>query len=251
MSRRPVLGIMCCGRNVGDELAQLVMDRYVDAAMRFADCAALLVPARSDLMQAAEVADRLDGLLLTGSPSNIEPHHYGDPGPGTGPFDPGRDETSQALIKAMMARGRPVFGICRGLQELNVAFGGSLRRDLSDAGRALPHHASAETAFGAMFDHHHEVRLSEGGVLATALQRAELVVNSVHYQGIDRIGRGLTIEAIAPDGNIEAVSAAVGGSVLLGVQWHPEWETRRDSASQAFFALLGRALRGDTAAWGL
>ncbi len=133
MSARPVLGITCCTRTVGTEPAQAVMNRYVVHALRYADVAALLVPALPELMSAREVAPRLDGLLLTGSPSNIEPGRYGqaDAEDAEGPFDPGRDAMTADLIAAMLELGKPVFGICRGLQEINVAFGGTLRRDTS------------------------------------------------------------------------------------------------------------------------
>jgi putative glutamine amidotransferase len=242
---RPVLGITACTRRQGDELAQTVINRYMEAAVIHADCAALLIPARPDLMSASEVAGRLDGLLLTGSPSNVEPARYGDGGDGEGPFDPGRDAMSLAMIEAMIEAGKPVFGICRGFQELNVAFGGTLARNLGDDGRPLSHHAPDGASLDAMFGHEHDVTLRRDGVLARAFGRDRLYVNSVHYQGVGLLGRDLTIEATAPDGVIEAVSARVNGAPVLGVQWHPEWQTDRDAASTGFFGLLGRALRGD------
>src|SRR6516225_1511294 len=128
---RPVLGVTCCNRPFGEEIAQVVINRYVAAAMKFGDVAALLVPALPDLMSAREVAPRLDGLLLTGSPSNVEPGRYGEAeAPDSeGPFDPARDTMTTDLIAAMLDLGRPVLGVCRGFQEINVAFGGTLRRD--------------------------------------------------------------------------------------------------------------------------
>ena len=246
MSARPVLGLTACSRAVGDEIGQVLVDRYMEAAVRHADAAALIVPARPDLMRAREVAARLDGLLLTGSPSNVEPARYGRPDvTGEAPFDPGRDAMSLALIAAMIDLGRPVFGICRGFQEMNVAFGGSLARDLSAEDRSLPHHAPPGVPTEAMFGHAHEVTLAPGGILAGALGRDRLRVSSVHYQGVDRLGDGLTVEARAEDGVVEAFSARVNGAQLLGVQWHPEWQTDRDAASSGFFGLFGRALRGE------
>ena len=241
---RPILGITACTRMIGTETAQAVIDRYVEAAARHADCVPLLIPARPDLFAAAEVADRIDGLLLTGSPSNVAPARYGDDTAGEGPFDPGRDAMSLALIDAVRARGKPVFGICRGFQEINVAFGGTLARDLGKDDRPHPHHAPADVDFAAMFDHAHPVALTEGGILASATDSAELRVNSVHYQGIGRPGEGLRVEARAADDVVEAVSGPPDGPPLLAVQWHPEWATDDDPASRAFFALLGRALRG-------
>lgn len=244
---RPVLGIICCTRTVGQDQAQAVMDRYVTAAMAHADCAALLVPSLPALMQAAEVAPRLDGLLLTGSPSNIAPARYGDEdaADAEGPFDAARDAMTAALVEACLAAGKPVFGICRGLQELNVIFGGTLRRDMSSADAPLPHHAPAEADWDAMFAHGHDVTLTPGGVLSTALRQERMRVNSVHFQGVARLADGLRVEASAPDGVVEAFSATRNGAPVLAVQWHPEWRTAEHRASQTYFNLLGRALRGE------
>jgi putative glutamine amidotransferase len=244
---RPVLGIVCCTRAVGVEPAQAVMNRYVESAMTWAEAAALLVPTLPRLMSAREVAPRLDGLLLTGSPSNVAPERYGEVGGGEadGPYDPGRDEMTAALIEAMLEIGRPVFGVCRGLQELNVAFGGDLRRDAAASAELIAHHAPSEAGFAQMFEHQHEVTLTRGGVLERALGRQRLKVTSVHYQGVARLGAGLRVEAVAPDGMVEAVSARINDAPVVAVQWHPEWRTADNPDSQAYFRLLGRALRGE------
>jgi len=245
-ANRPVAGIICCTRTVGVEPAQAVMDRYIVGALTHADCAALLVPAMPSLMAASEVASRLDGLLLTGSPSNVEPGRYGERvEDAPGPFDQGRDTMTLDLIKAMADLGRPVFGICRGFQEINVAFGGTLRRDMAEHPDLIAHHAPPQVGFNAMFDHEHEVALTPGGVLARTFGAERARVNSVHYQGVDRLGEGLTVEARADDGVIEAVSADLSGAPLLAVQWHPEWRTGTNPQSVAFFNLFGRALRGE------
>ncbi len=246
MSARPVAGIICCTRTVGIEPAQAVMNRYVAGTMRYADAAALLVPSMPGLMRASEVAARLDGLMLTGSPSNLVPALYGEEiGDAPGPFDAARDTMTTELIKAMLDLGRPVFGICRGFQEINVAFGGTLRRDMAASEALIPHHAPDDVDFNGMFDHRHPVDLTPGGVLSKVFGADRIVVNSVHYQGVDRLGEGLTVEARAPDGVVEAVSATVSGAPLLAVQWHPEWQTAANAQSQTFFQLFGRALRGE------
>ena len=243
MSARPVLGVICDTRVVGTQGAQLVFERYIRAAMKHADVAALLVPALPDLMQAEEVADRLDGVLMTGSPSNVAPDRYGD-GEGDGPFDPARDEMALALIEAMGDRARPVFGICRGFQEINVALGGTLRRDTSESDDLIRHHAPDGGDFDSMFAHVHAVKLAAGGMLATAFAKPALKVNSVHYQGVGELAPGLAVEATAPDGLVEAFSTRLNGAPLLAVQWHPEWDDE-DPDSQTYFRMLGRALRGD------
>lgn len=240
---RPVLGITACNRAFGGETAQVAIDRYVESASRHADCVPLLIPARPDLFAAAEVADRIDGLLLTGSPSNVAPERYGEAAPGDGPFDVRRDAMSLALIGAMRARGKPVFGICRGCQEINVAFGGTLARDLGAAGRPLAHHAPDSTELPAMFAHAHPVSLVADGLFADPSLPDRPQVNSVHFQGIADLGEGLRVEARAADGVVEAFSGPADGPALLAVQWHPEWEAA-DPMSRRFFELLGRALRG-------
>lgn len=222
------------------------MTRYLVSALKYADAAALLVPALPDLMNAKEVAPRLDGILLTGTPSNLDPKRYGaiiDDAPG--PFDPGRDEMTSHLIEAMIELGKPVFGICRGFQELNVAFGGTLRRDMAENPELIPHHAPSHHTFAEYFEHIHPVNLRDGGVLKRAYNTDEINVVSVHYQGVAELGKGLTVEATAPDGVIEAISADINGAPVLAVQWHPEWKAHENPQSQVFFELLGRALRGD------
>ena len=241
---RPVLGIIACNRIVGTEAAQAVMERYIRAAMTYAEVAALIVPSLPDLMTAAEVAPRLDGILLTGSPSNVATARYGET-QGDGPFDEARDEIALSMVGRMIDAQKPVFGICRGFQEINVALGGTLRRDTSASDDLIRHHAPDDVSFDAMFDHRHPVELSDGGMLAKAYAKPALNVNSVHYQGIGTLADGLSVEARAADGLVEAYSARPNGAPLLAVQWHPEWGTENDADSQTYFHLLGKALRGE------
>jgi putative glutamine amidotransferase len=244
---RPVFGITCCNRSLNGEVAQAVMLRYAAAAMKYADAAAVLIPALPEFAQAEEAAARVDGILLTGSPSNVEPHRYGQPNPpdAAGPYDPRRDAMAAGLIRAAVADGKPVFGICRGFQEMNLAFGGTLRRDCASNPDLLAHHAPPEADLEALFDQTHPVALTPGGTLAQAYGRTGMQVNSVHFQGVDRVGEGLRVEARSPDGLVEALSGTFNGSTLLGVQWHPEWQVERRADSQLFFVMFGRALRGE------
>ncbi len=249
MSPRPVLGVIACNRALptGDhssEPAQMVMDRYIRSAMKYADVAALIIPSLADLMNAGEVASRLDGILLTGSPSNVAPARYSDSA-GDGPFDEDRDEIAIGMVHRMIDLQKPVFGICRGFQEINVALGGTLRRDTSASDDLIRHHAPDDASFDAWFDHRHPVTLSGGGILSDFYGKSELDVNSVHYQGIGRLADGLRVEACAPDGLVEAYSARPNGAPLIAVQWHPEWQTENDADSQTYFHLLGKALRGE------
>lgn len=242
MTSRPVLGVIACTR-VQPEAEQFVSLRYLEAPLVHANVAALLVPSLPDLIAAADLVGRLDGLLLTGSPSNVQPARYGEDIAGDGPFDPARDTMSQQMIAAMLAAGKPVFGICRGFQEINVAFGGTLRRDVSRPDAVLAHHADSAADVPTMFGHLHPVTIAPGGVMAQIYGDRTLRVNSVHYQGVGRLGAGLRTEAVAPDGLVEAVSADVAGARVLAVQWHPEWDTAANPDSLALFRAMGRCLR--------
>jgi putative glutamine amidotransferase len=245
MSARPILGMICCQRHVGTEYAQAVMERYLYGVSPYVDAIPLLIPSLPDFVDAEIIAQRLEGLLLTGSPSNMEPYRYGEAvEDAPGPFDPKRDEMAMKLADAMLKLGKPVFGICRGFQELNVHFGGTLRRDLSDPARAFQHHAPDGVSFDAMFDHAHPVTLEEGGAIFAAIGTAEIEVNSVHYQGVDKLGADLRVEARAPDGVVEAFSSTARGGPVLAVQWHPEWKPHAHENSRKLFGLMGRVLRG-------
>lgn len=243
---RPVLGFICCQRSVGAESAQAVMERYLHGVAPHVGAIPLLVPSLPDVVDAQTVMARLDGLLLTGSPSNLQPVRYGEDAPDAdGPFDPARDHMSHQLVSVALAAGKPVFGICRGFQELNVHFGGTLARDLSAPGRPLQHHAPDGVPFDAMFAHSHMVEIQPGGLLAATYGARQLTVNSVHYQGVRTLGQGLQVEAVAPDGVVEAFSHPAAGAPVLAVQWHPEWRPEANPQSRQLFALMGAMLRGE------
>jgi putative glutamine amidotransferase len=242
---KPIVGVLCCNE-VADRPIQAVASRFIEPLSRIAGATVLLVPALADVLDAAALAGRLDGLLLTGSRSNVAADRYGgDIAPHDGRLDRERDAVALALADRMIEAGRPVFGICRGLQELNVLFGGTLSTELAP-GRH--HRPEPDLPFDALFNHSHDVRLSAGGLLATATGCGTMTVNSVHHQGIDRLGTGLEVEAVATeDGLIEAFSANPCGAPVLAVQWHPEWDGASCRTGKAFFGLLGRALRGEQA----
>ncbi|MDO7842504.1 gamma-glutamyl-gamma-aminobutyrate hydrolase family protein [Sphingomonas immobilis] len=233
-ARRPVIGVLCCNE-FAQRPIQAVATRFVRPLSDHAGAAVVLVPAVTDACDALALVDRLDGLLLTGSRSNVAASRYGAVD-ADGPADEQRDEVALRLAAHMIEGGRPVFGICRGLQELNVLFGGTLTTDLHDA-----HHNGAEdSAYDRQFEHRHEIELL-GGLLGSGRE----TVNSVHHQGIGRLGADLNVEATAPDGLVEAFSARPCGADVLAVQWHPEWAldgTAKSSASHAFFARIGAAL---------
>ena len=217
---RPVIGVLCCNE-VADRPVQVVASRFVEPLVRLAGATVLLVPAMRDTADVATLSGILDGLLLTGSRSHVAPWRYGGGAlPAGQVVDEDRDEVALALAGGMIEAGKPVFGICRGLQEINVLFGGTLCA-AADAGRH--HRGGWEGDYDSLFHHGHDVELSARGRLADATGATRMRVNSVHQQGIDRLGCGLSVEAIAADdGLVEAVSARPCGADVLGVQWHPE-----------------------------
>ena len=238
---RPVVGVLCCNEVV-DRPVQVVATRFVRPLTQLVEATVLLVPAVADAADVAGVAAALDGLLLTGSRSHVAPERYGAaPGSRPAAHDPERDEVALALSARMIEGGKPVFGICRGMQELNVLFGGTLCEQPADGGH---HRGDWDEGYDALFDHHHAIRLADHGRLARATGCSRLRVNSVHQQGVDRLGAGLTVEARAEgDDLVEAIWARPCGADVLAVQWHPEWDADHAPASRAFFALVAEALR--------
>lgn len=234
---RPVIGVLCCNE-FSQRPIQAVATRFVAPLANISGATVVLIPAVSNACDALALADRLDGLLLTGSRSNVEPIRYGQISPHVGPVDDERDEVALRLAAHMIEAGRPVFGICRGLQEINVLFGGTLTGTI-DSG----HHCGLDdgTHYARHFDHCHDMDFIEGGLLSQTAMRVS--VNSVHRQGIDRLGDGLSIEATAAsDGLVEAFSARPCGATVLAVQWHPEWDAADNQISHRFFDLIGAEL---------
>lgn len=236
--------MICCRRRVRDDWIQSVAERYLDAVIRFANVDAVLIPSLPGTQDAHAVLGRLDGVLLTGSPSNVEPVRYGGASPGEGPFDPERDATAMRLIESCVTQNKPLLGICRGFQEVNVALGGSLQTGLGAPDRDVPHHVLDDEDFETMFEFCHPVDLSDGGILRRATGQSRVEVNSVHYQGIDRLGPDLVVEARSADGTVEAVRLDSSCGKLLAVQWHPEWRTEANPVSRSIYALFGAMARG-------
>lgn len=239
MACRPVIGVLCCNEVV-DRPVQVVASRFVAPLAQLSHATVLLVPAIADACDADALTERLDGLLLTGSRSHVSAERYGGAPAADDPLDAARDDVALMLADRMIEAGRPVFGICRGLQELNVLFGGSLARAPGDEDH---YRRGGWGTYDDLFEHRHAVDLVAGGVLATATGERRLTVNSVHQQSIDRLGQGLRVEATADDGVIEAIAAKPCGGDVIGVQWHPEWDVGESAASRAFFALIGTSLR--------
>ena len=242
VEHRPVIGVIACCRTVEGEPAQAVKHRYLEGVERFADAVPLIIPSNQSVTNAAEIIARLDAILLTGSNSNIDPQHYGSADAGQAPVDSGRDTLSLALIRAAIKAGKPVFGICRGLQEINVALGGSLH-DMRASNGAGSHHAADDADLEAMFGHSHALAVAPGTTLAKVTGSDELIVNSVHFQTIDRLAPGLQVNATGPGNIIEAIAATATPAPVFAVQWHPEWRPQERSHDLAFWQFVGQAAR--------
>ena len=229
---------------VGAHPFHMVGEKYARAVLDAAAAAPLLIPSLADELGFDELLQRLDGLLFTGSPSNVEPHRYeGAPSaPGT-LHDPARDATTLPLIRKAVRAGVPVFGICRGFQEMNVAFGGTLHQRLHEVPGHLDHRDDETQPLEVQYGPAHDVTLEPGGVLRALAVSDRIQVNSLHNQGIDRLGPELAVEARAPDGVIEAFRVRDAQRFALAVQWHPEWKVMSNPFSRALFAAFGQASR--------
>jgi len=241
---RPLIGIPADRRMVGAHPFHMVGEKYARAVLDAAGAAPLLIPSLADELGFDELLQRLDGLLFTGSPSNVEPHRYeGAPSaPGT-LHDPARDATTLPLIRKAVGAGVPVFGICRGFQEMNVAFGGTLHQRLHEVPGHLDHRDDETQPLEVQYGPAHDVTLEPGGVLRSLAASDRIQVNSLHNQGIDRLGAELAVEARAPDGVIEAFRVRDAQRFALAVQWHPEWKVMSNPFSRALFAAFGQASR--------
>lgn len=244
MSRLPLIGVTACTKQVGLHPYHIAGDKYVRAVAVGAGGLPLVIPSLADLLDIDALLDSLDGLLLTGSPSNVEPHLYNGPASAPGTLhDPARDATTLPLIRAAVAAGVPVFGICRGFQELNVAFGGTLHQKVHETGTFMDHREPENEPVEIQYAPSHPLRVQPGGVLAGLGLPDEIRVNSIHGQGVDRLAPGLRVEALAPDGLIESISVDGASSFALGVQWHPEWQVGSNPEYLAIFQAFGDACR--------
>ena len=246
---RPLIGLPADRRTLGVQPFHVAAEKYARALLEAADALPLIIPSLGAELRSAELLERLDGLLFTGSPSNVEPHHYAGPPsvPGT-LHDPARDATTLPLIRAAVERGVPVLGICRGFQEVNVAFGGSLHQRVHEVPGYLDHRDDERQPLEVQYGPAHDVTLEPEGLLRGLAGAERVRVNSLHWQGIERLGPGLRVEARAPDGLIEAFRVAEAPSFALAVQWHPEWQVMSNPFSRALFAAFGAACRARASA---
>ena len=232
-----LVGIPACARMLNNHLQHATPARYAAALMGGSGVVPVMIPPVGEA--ALAVLDRLDGLLLPGSPSNVHPSHYGAESLTPDMHDRERDGTSFSLIHAALARDMPLLAICRGIQELNVALGGSLHQQVHDVAGRLDHRGGPG-AKAEQYRPKHDVALQ--GRLAAIAGHDSIRVNSVHEQAIDRLAPRLMVEATAPDGTVEGVRVE-GATFALAVQWHPEWDYAADPCSVALFRAFGDACR--------
>ncbi len=240
----PLIGVPACLKESEGLPFHSAGDKYVAAVAAGAGGLPMLVPALGDAYDMDDLLGRLDGLLITGSRSNVAPHHYnGPPDRPESPQDPARDATTLPLIRAALAAGVPLLCICRGIQELNVALGGTLHQQVHLLPGKIDHRSPQGVPYDAKYAPRHEVALDPGGQFARIVGARKIQVNSLHWQGIDRPAADLIVEGTAPDGMIEAVSVRGAKGFVFGVQWHPEYRIEENPVSMAIFQAFGAAAR--------
>ena len=251
---KPLIGISCCTKQFGIFATpnHAASDTYIRVVERVVGGVPILIPATGSANCVNTLISRLDGIILTGSRSNVHPSLYGGPPHAAGtPEDPARDAATLPLIRAAIAAGIPVLAICRGFQELNGALGGSLHQRLQDLPGRLDHSTPMQRLARVREGKAHMVRVSPGGWLRRVTGADQIAVNSLHNQGIDRLAPGLVVEGTAPDGTIEAVRVVntEAGKVrgyAAGVQWHPEYDFETDAISRRILEDFGNAVRAGT-----
>ncbi len=238
--RKPVVLVPACNRRVGQHAFHVAGKKYIDA-VRLAGCQPLIVPT-AELDELDALLDMADGVLLTGSASNVHPSHFDEAVHDAElPLDLDRDAWTLPLIPKVLARGMPLFAICRGFQEANVALGGSLHQAVQEVPGQHDHRGATDASVEVQYGPVHDVIVQAGGVLARALAEPRIRVNSLHAQGVNRLAPGLRVEALAPDGLVEAFSVSDARGFNLCVQWHPEWQAASNPVSLRLFKAFGAA----------
>jgi putative glutamine amidotransferase len=248
--KRPVVGVIGSAHLVeGKFTAQRVGERNLRAVAEAAGALPLMFAGTPEITDSGALLDAVDGILLTGGRANVHPSRFGeDEHPRYEPYDQARDELALALVETCVARGVPLLGICRGFQEMNVAFGGSLHPEIREIPGRMNHrmprlpNGEIHPDLAVIFADRHDVRLTPGGVFAQLLGAETIRVNSLHGQGILQPGRRVVVEGVAEDGTIEAIRIADAPGFALGVQWHAEHEADRNPVNRKLFEAFGAAL---------
>ena len=243
--RKPVVGIIANRFMINDEYpAQATGTMNVEAIAQVAGAVPMIIPALPDCVDIDEIMGVCDGFLLTGGRPNVHPEEYGhEPTEAHGTFDRGRDRVVLPLIRACVEAGQPVLGVCRGFQEFNVAMGGTLHPEIRDLPGRMNHRMPPEGTLEEKFAYRHLVHFSPGSPLTRIFGASEVLVNSLHGQGIEEPGPRVIIEGYAPDGTAEAITIEDAPGFAMAVQWHPEYNAALDAASKGLFETFGDALK--------
>ena len=240
----PVVAVPACRKFIAPHPFHAVGEKYLHALAAAAGAVPLIIPALGAQLDLRRIVGRVDGLMLTGSVSNVDPQRYGARASRSDTeLDPERDATTFGLIETAIAMGMPILAICRGFQEVNVVLGGSLHQHVHELADRLDHRENEHLPTVEQYAPVHSVRLRRGGLLHKLAGADEVRVNSLHAQGVDRLAAGLTIEATASDGLVEGFRLARDTQYLLGVQWHPEWQVMENAFYRAIFHSFGEACR--------
>jgi len=241
---RPIIALPSDRRVLDPHPSHVTGEKYLKAIIDGADGFPVIVPSMAEDIGVDEILERFDGIALTGSYSNIEPHQYGgEKADGNGFHDPHRDAMTLPLALRALEKGVPLLAICRGHQELNVALGGTLHQNVAEVTGYHDHLENKDDPLDVQYGPSHPVALMEGGLLRKLAGTDSVMVNSLHAQGIARLADGVTVEAVANDGLIEAFSVDGAPAFNLSVQWHPEWRVTENEFSMAIFKAFGDACR--------
>lgn len=247
--RQPLVAVSTDVRQFENYTWHAAPQQYLEAAIVAAGVFPVLVPSFGDRLELDSLLDRVDGVMLTGSKSNVHPSLYGgEASEANGPYDEARDSTTLPLIRRAIERGVPLLAICRGIQEMNVALGGTLATEIQDQEGRLDHRAPVSDVQDERFAIRQTVSIKPGSCLAGVFGAGDIKVNSVHRQAVDRLGSRLQIEAVAEDGTVEAVSVVDASAFAVGVQWHPEYWAKTDDTSARVFRAFGEAVRAHAGA---
>ena len=242
MTEKPVIGVPADRRIVDPHPFHMVGEKYLHALAEGSNALPFIIPALGDSLEIDAILEHVDGLLFTGSPSNVEPHHYsGEPSETGTRHDPNRDALTLPLAKRAFEKGVPVLALCRGHQELNVVLGGTLHQKVHEVTGLNNHREDPDDPVDVQYGPSHAVNLVEGGMLHGLAGTTTVMVNSLHSQGVAKLANGVSVEAVSDDGLIEAFVVDSVPGFALSIQWHPEWQFAQNEFSIAIFRAFGDA----------
>ena len=240
----PIVGILCDLEIIGPHPFHIAGNKYIQAVIEASNCLPILIPAIAQQTQFKQLLSTLDGVLLPGGYSMVDPKNYQNaPADQATKLDIPRDQTSFGLIREAISSGVPIFGICRGFQEMNVALGGSLHQKLHEVAGFHEHRENKDLPLEEQYADVHSIKLSTNGQLKDLMDAETIQVNSLHTQGVNQLANKLTIEATSEDGLCEAFSVDDAQTFAIAVQWHPEWQVMKNNKNHKLFEAFGKACK--------